>query len=92
MARPRTSGYDGNRWPKLRRRQVVQNIVAANLQTPKDIASKSGETHVRDHHTNSHADRRDISVPGQNMYIFFIEDTLGGLLSHAISRRADFKL
>ena len=46
-------------------------IVTHHLETPKDIATKSGETRVRDTAQPSckfYVDRREISVPGKNTY------------------------
>ena len=53
--------------------QLSKNILAPPpyLETPKDIATKSGETHVRDTTLpNFHDDRREISVPGQKIHNF----------------------
>ena len=59
------------------------------LKTPKDIGTMG--------HANFHADRREISVPGQGYICFLIADSPGVSYRPMLcilesSRRADFKL
>ena len=54
---------------------------------PKDIATKSGETHARMHgtelyhHANFHAHRSEMSAPWQNIHIFPYRGLPWGLIS-----------
>jgi len=60
------------------RRQIVQKVglpfLTSHLETPKDVATESGEAHMREralyHHANFHANQREIFVPGQKIHIF----------------------
>jgi len=76
---------------KLRRGQIVQKTILPPplWETPKDIATKTGEIQVRDRalyrHWNFQADRREISGLCLKIHIFLIGTPPGGgLPSHAI--------
>jgi len=69
----------------MRRRQIVQKAPFLTLpiwKPPKDIVTKSGETHIRDRalpSCNFYADRPEISVPPwAKIHIFLNKDSPGG--------------
>jgi len=61
--------------------KLSKNILPPYLETPKDIAIKTGETTYWTelyHRANFHFDRREISVTAQKNIIFLTVDSPGG--------------
>ena len=80
--------------------KLSKNILPPYLETPKDIAIKTGETTYWTelyHRANFHFDRHEISVTAQKKILFSLQLTpLGAPVPRykflESSRRTDFKL
>ena len=71
--------YDASHRGYVKDKLSNKTFCPPHLETLKDVATKIGETHVYRtefyYHANFHADRREISVPGQKNTYFRLYGT-----------------